>query len=216
MENELVLENEEEEAPKSSTFTIVCVLLALAVVGFLMYRVASQPRQLAGDVPEHHLAPAGTFFAREYVAWMKPNGVIGLPPGTAVFVRQKNADKWVVNDGIDDLSVSPASLTVDVELAAKLRAHDAESQSRAAASQARAEQIFQQVELQKRIREQKEMDDARHRMAGQPIGGATSLDQPAQPQPGGVATYYGGSGGYSVPNGPAYYNYQTQQWITGQ
>jgi hypothetical protein len=216
MENQLSLENEEDEAPKSSTFSIVCVLLLIGALGFLMYRVATQPRQLAGDVPEHHVAPAGTYFAREYVAWTKPNGVIGLPPGTAVFVRQKNADKWVVNDGIDDLSVSPASLTVDVELAAKLRAHDAESQSRAAASQARAEQIFQQIEMQKRLREQKEMDEARRRIAGGPVGGSTSLDQPAQPQPGGVTSYYSGNtGSYGVPNGPAYYNYQTQQWITG-
>lgn len=215
MENDLALENV-EEAPKNSSFIAVCAFLLVASLAFMMYRIANEPRQLAGDVPEHHVAPAGTFFAREYVTMTKPNGVIGLPPGTAVFVRQKGNDRWIVNDGIDDLSVNPASLTVDVELAAKLRAHDAEAQSRAAASQARAQQMFQQIEMQRRIREQAEMDDARHRIAGGPVGGATKLDEPAQLQPGGVSSYYGTAGAYGAPNGPAYYNYQTQQWVTGR
>lgn len=212
MEDDLALENE-EQAPKDSTFAIVCVVLLLALVGFLMYRVATQPRQLAGDVPEHHVAPAGTFFAREYVTMTRTNGIIGLPPGTAVFVRQKGDKQWVVNDGIDDLAVNPSTLTVDVELAAKLRAHDAEAQSRAAASQARAEQIYQQVELKKRMRDQAAMDDARHKIAGAPVGGATKLDEPPTLQPGSYGSY-GSSGVYSASNGPSYYNYQTQQWVT--
>ena len=212
MEDDVTPENE-ENAPKDSTFAVVCVVLLLVVIGFLMYRVATQPRQLAGDVPEHHVAPAGTFFAREYVAMTRSNGIIGLPPGTAVFVRQKGNAQWVVNDGIDDLTVSPSALTVDVELAAKLRAHDAEAQSRAAASQARAEQIYKQMEFKKRIRDQAAMDEARHKIAGAPVGGATKLDEPPTLQPGNYGSY-GSTGVYGANNGPSYYNYQTQQWIT--
>ncbi len=205
MENDSTFANE-EEVPKSHSFAAVCTVLLLLALGFLMYRVATQPRQSAG-VPGCHVAPPGTFFAREYVTITRSNGIIGLPPGTAVFVRQKGSGHWVVNDGIDDLTVNPTSLTVDVELAAKLRARDAEAQNRAAASQARAEQIFQQTELKRRLRDQAAMDDARHRMAGDPVGGATRLDESPTAQA-------GSDGVNAVNNGSSYYNYQTQQWVT--
>ena len=204
-------EQPQEETQSNSAFTLLCVLLVGAALGFMMYRVAHQPREIAGDLPEHRVAPAGTYFAREYVAMTTERGVIGLPPGTAVFVRQKGPETWVVNDGIDDITLKPASLTMDVDLASNLRAHDAEAQSRAAASQARAEAMYQAYLMKKRITEGMEMDAARRRVANIPIGTATSLDKPPEPQPGGVIPSYGGYG-YAT-TGPSYYNYQTQQWI---
>lgn len=202
------------EASQGPVFAVLCAVVVLLALGFMMYRIAKEPRQLAGDMPEHRVAPPGTFFAREYVAIPTPKGVIGLPPGTAVFVRQKGNGPWVVNDGIDDLAVSASSLTVDADLAANLRAHDAEAQSRAAASQARAEQLFQKSEMARRLRDQAEMDAAAHRIAGQPVGGTTPLDHPTQARPGGAASYYANPMGGGTQTGPSYYDYQTQRWVT--
>ncbi len=202
---------EPEKAPRDYGFLCVCLLSLLGGLGYLMYRVAVEPRQLAGDLSEHHVAPPGTYFAREYVATTTSKGVIGLPPGTAVFVRQKGNDQWVVNDGIDDIPLKYSSLTMDVDLAERLRAQDNEAQARAAAMRARAEQLFREAEMKKRALSQMEMDEARHRMTGQPVGGGTRLDEPVQPSGGAVA--YGGNGVYAPPPPPSYYNYQTQQWI---
>ena len=62
MDNQITVQEEPQEEPQNhAAFTVLCVLLLGAALGFLMYRVANEPREIAGS-PRASCGSAGDVF----------------------------------------------------------------------------------------------------------------------------------------------------------
>jgi hypothetical protein len=77
---------------------------------------------------QHRLAPEGVFYVMNALSIHTASGVTGLAPGTRVRMLQDKGETFSVTDGSTTFDVSTDNLTNDVDLAALVARHDAESQ----------------------------------------------------------------------------------------
>lgn len=108
---------------------IFCLFAAVAGTGYYLWQKPAFPSPLP---PEPRLAPAGTYFLREYVSVRTDHGITGWLPGQelhAVPGKDAVGGKRLLTDGTLQTEVPLSSLTQDIDLAARLNAADASAQT---------------------------------------------------------------------------------------
>src|SRR4029077_11833400 len=78
---------------------------------------------------QHRLAPEGTFYLMERVVVKSDSGVTGFAPGTRVKLVEDRGEKlFVTNDDSVKFEAPSDKVTNDLDLAALVARHDAQSQ----------------------------------------------------------------------------------------
>jgi len=82
----------------------------------------------------HRLAPAGIFFATEYMSVRSPGGITGIPPGTRLELVQDMGEVVRVTTGQVQFDAKIFQLTNDLDVAAEVSSRDAAQQNQIAAA----------------------------------------------------------------------------------